>query len=379
MLLIVLSQFQEQKKIIDTHLEFLEASTWLIQEWVRKLNNANRLINESKHMLISSNLRLVISIAKKYTYQGLHFFDLIQEGNIGLMNAVKKYDYRKGYKFSTYSTWWIRQAIMRSISDKSRNIRIPVHMIEQVNKISRETRLFLQQNGREPTTEELATILNWKIKKVNVVKSIAKDPISLEMPIGEKNESSLGDFIENKETENPSVSVTFNMLRSEIESVLDQLDEREKDVLRMRYGLEDGCPRTLEETGYRFRVNPRTYPSNREQGPFRILKRQDKTHSFEGISPLETIPKESQRCQKRVHINKAGDLGKFGNISRVNKALGDKYFDYYNSTMKAGALSEREKALIALAISHAMRCPYCIESYSKTCLEKGADEEQMNE
>ena len=254
LVLSMLSKFIEEQDVIEKHTKVLNASTRQINNWANRLTEANNLINESKHHLINANLRLVISIAKKYTYRGLHFFDLIQEGNLGLMNAVKKYDYKKGYKFSTYSTWWIRQSIMRSISDKSRNIRIPVHMIEQVNKISRETRLFLQEKGREPTSEELAKLLNWKLKKVNIVKSISKDPISLETPIGEKNDSSLGDFIENKETENPSTNANFSMLRAEIENVLHKLNKRERDVLKMRYGLEDGCPRTLEETGYVFKV-----------------------------------------------------------------------------------------------------------------------------
>lgn len=247
-------QYDDAYSRIEKETALFKATVAELEEGLRGIEAANDLIAFSKNRLVSANLRLVISIAKKYTYRGLHFFDLIQEGNIGLMNAVKKYDYKRGYKFSTYSTWWIRQAIMRSISDKSRNIRIPVHMIEQVNKVSRESRLFLQKNGREPSNEELAEILGWKVKKIGVVKNISKDPISLETPVGDKGDSYLGDFIESERAINPGTKTSFNMLKGEIEKALEQLPERERGVLKMRYGLEDGCPHTLEETGYIFRV-----------------------------------------------------------------------------------------------------------------------------
>ena len=250
----VAHEYLEAKEMITDYLQMFKSSLPCLKHWAECIRSANHQINASKNKLVQANLRLVISIAKKYTYRGLHFFDLIQEGNIGLMNAVKKYDYKKGYKFSTYSTWWIRQAIMRSISDKSRNIRIPVHMIEQVNKISRETRLYMQEHGKEPSSEELAKILGWKTRKVNVVKNVAKDPISLETPIGDRSDSNLGDFIESKETDNPRNTANASMLQNELDDVLATLPEREKNVIKMRYGLIDGCPHTLEETGYVFKV-----------------------------------------------------------------------------------------------------------------------------
>ena len=250
----VAKTYKETLEDLERYCQTFRCTVAELRENKKKLDKANSLIADSKHNLVSANLRLVISIAKKYTYRGLHFFDLIQEGNIGLMNAVKKYDYKRGYKFSTYSTWWIRQAIMRSISDKSRNIRIPVHMIEQVNKVSRESRLFLQKHGKEPTSDELAELLGWKVKKINVVKNISKDPLSLETPIGDKGDSYLGDFIQSEKAVNPASSTSFNMLKGEIEKALEMLPERERGVLKMRYGLEDGCPHTLEETGYIFKV-----------------------------------------------------------------------------------------------------------------------------
>ncbi len=222
--------------------------------WRKQIDKAEELKYESKQKLINANLRLVISVAKKYVYRGLHFFDLIQEGNIGLINAIKKYDYKRGYKFSTYSTWWIRQSIMRSISDKSRNIRIPVHMIEQVNKVYCEERNFLQKHGREPSLDELAKVLGWKKRKVSTVKSVAHDPVSLETPIGEKGDSFLGDFVKSEQAVNPDMNSIHSMLCDEISMSLEKLPKRERDVIKIRYGLENGCVHTLEETGYKFGV-----------------------------------------------------------------------------------------------------------------------------
>ncbi len=230
------------------------ASVEDIVEWGRQIELGQRKIALAKKGLIKANLRLVVSIAKKYANRGMHFFDLVQEGNIGLIKAVDKFEYRKGYKFSTYATWWIRQAITRAISDQARTIRVPVHMIEQINKVMRETRLFQQEFGREPTSEELADRLGWPISRVKGVKNIAREPISLETPVGEEEDSLLGDFIEDKETASPANTAAFSLLAEQINNVLNTLPAREQKVIRMRFGLDDGYSHTLEEVGYVFKV-----------------------------------------------------------------------------------------------------------------------------
>ncbi len=225
-----------------------------ILKWGKQIDLGQRKISIAKKELINANLRLVVSIAKKYANRGMHFFDLIQEGNIGLIKAVDKFEYRKGYKFSTYATWWIRQAITRAISDQARTIRVPVHMIEQINKVMRETRLFQQEFGREPIPEELAERLGWPVSKVKGVKNVAREPISLETPVGEEEDSLLGDFIEDKDVDSPANTAAYRLLSEQIHTVLNTLPAREQKVIRMRFGLDDGYSHTLEEVGYVFKV-----------------------------------------------------------------------------------------------------------------------------
>jgi len=242
-----------EKKLKNIELEF-ENSIDDILVISKEIARGKKMMKGAKDRLIKANLRLVVSIAKKYTNRGLHFFDLVQEGNIGLIKAVEKFEYRKGYKFSTYATWWIRQAITRSISDQARTIRVPVHMIEQINKVVRESRQLMQLLGREPSDEEISERLGWSVGRVKAVKNVAREPISLETPIGEEEDSLLGDFIEDKDVENPASQTAFTILQEQLEDVLETLPPREQEVLKMRFGLEDGYSLTLEEVGLYFNV-----------------------------------------------------------------------------------------------------------------------------
>jgi RNA polymerase primary sigma factor len=276
-------------------------------EVVKQTNVHVREAHKAKTEMVEANLRLVISIAKKYTNRGLSFLDLIQEGNMGLMKAVEKFEYRRGYKFSTYATWWIRQAITRSIADQARTIRIPVHMIETLNKVMQVQKQLLQEFGHEPTPEEVADEMSLPVERVQQIMKMAQQPISLQSPVGDGDDTSFGDFIEDKSAENPYDMTAFSLLREKIIDVLDSLTERERRVLSLRFGLIDGYSRTLEEVGKQFRVT-RERIRQIEAKALRKMRHPTRIRQLHGFFDAEQIDNAQNLLQQVARDRKAGEI-----------------------------------------------------------------------
>ena len=280
-------------KEFETKIREIQQQSWhAVEDFTttrKDLRKRTREAYQAKTEMVEANLRLVISIAKKYTNRGLSFLDLIQEGNMGLMKAVEKFEYRRGYKFSTYATWWIRQAITRSIADQARTIRIPVHMIETINKLMRVQKQLVQEYGREPSPDEIAEEIHLPVERVRAVLKMAQQPISLQAPVGDSDDTSFGDFIEDKAAENPMEEAGFAMLKEKIGDVLDTLTEREREVLEQRFGLKDGYSRTLEEVGRQFQVT-RERIRQIEAKALRKMRHPTRIRKLEGFIELPNLP-----------------------------------------------------------------------------------------
>jgi len=282
-----------EDKEFETKVREIQQLSWhKVEDFIisrKGLRQRTREAYQAKTEMVEANLRLVISIAKKYTNRGLSFLDLIQEGNMGLMKAVEKFEYRRGYKFSTYATWWIRQAITRSIADQARTIRIPVHMIETINKLMRVQKQLVQEYGREPSPDEIAEEIHLPVERVRTVLKMAQQPISLQAPVGDSDDTSFGDFIEDKAAENPMEEAGFAMLKEKIGDVLDTLTEREREVLEQRFGLKDGYSRTLEEVGRQFQVT-RERIRQIEAKALRKMRHPTRIRKLEGFIELPNLP-----------------------------------------------------------------------------------------